>query len=203
MRQKTIHGWDPSIAKVGGEWDQLLSAGKLVFAARAASDFHNTKMDYWPCEFSSTHIKAVSNAHNDVLAGFHSGNFWAQHGNFVSSLSFKIYDETGVIKAVQGQSKKLLKGAELTVELNVKLNNKDWQGYKSSLDEVELVVIDKNGAVKQSFIPEMYKDKNGYRFIHRQKMPSGNIAFRWRGRSIQPEQHHYMFYSNPILLGEH
>ena len=32
-------------------------------------------------------------------------------------------------------------------------------------------------------------------------LSSPSTIFRWRGLSIQPGQHHYMFYSNPIKVG--
>ncbi|WP_299084271.1 PHP domain-containing protein [uncultured Paraglaciecola sp.] len=196
--QKTVHGWDPSIAIIGGEWDQLLRDGRRVFAARAASDFHNTKMDYWPCEFSSTHVKAKSNAHNDILNGFHSGDFWAQHGNFVKQVDF--YLEVNGIKATPGDMLGVSEGAKLRVVLEVALNKADWQGYKTSLDEVELVIVESDNISSQKFLPERYYQNGKFKLVYDYNVSKTLAQFRWRGRSIQPEQHHYMFYTNPIAV---
>ncbi len=195
---KTINGWDPAVANNGGEWDQLLQQGYKIWAARAASDFHNTQMDYWPCQFSTTHLFTHSNQHNDVLAGFHSGGYWAQHGKFVQNLDFNVQihnsslmlGQSGVVNSDQDK---------VIVNLSLTLNELDWQGYPTSLDDLELVIITPDDI---STIP-FYDFKlinNELDVSYKYKLNSDFAIFRWRGKSIQPEQHQYMFYTNPIKI---
>jgi len=195
---KTINGWDPAVAIVGGEWDQLLQQGYKIWAARAASDFHNTKMDYWPCQFSTTHLYTHSNQHNDVLAAFHSGAYWAQHGKFVQNLNFNVETDNNLLQV--GQSGKVQSGqGKITINLSLTLHELDWQGYPTSLDDLELVIIT---PTKISAIPfyDLALVNNKLDISYQYKLKSDFAIFRWRGKSIQPEQHQYMFYTNPIKI---
>ena len=194
---KTINGWDPSIENVGGEWDRLLQQGYKIWAARAGSDFHNTKMDYWPCQFSSTHLLANSSQHNDILSAYHSGGFWAQHGNFVKTVNFDV--TTANSKLNIGQQGQAHYNETLAINLTVNLNEKDWQANITSLDELELIIItsDKIDSIKFNEYSQQGKQiKINYQYSLRSKF----AIFRWRGKSIQPEQHSYMFYTNPIKV---
>ncbi len=199
-KHKTIHGWDPSIAKTGTEWDQLLQQGRRVWAARAASDFHSSKEDFWPCQFSSTHLYSRSNEQNDILLALRAGNFWAQHGKFVKHLSFTV--QNSVEKSEMGQVLTTPSYGKVTVNLTIDLNDKDWQNYTSSLDEIELVIITPTKIKSKLFEPLMHEqgsDKK-FSFNYQHIMDSTEVTFRWRGRSVQPEKHHYMFYTNPIRV---
>ncbi|WP_416306693.1 PHP domain-containing protein [Neptunicella sp. SCSIO 80796] len=200
---KTLHGWDPSIAVIGGEWDRLLQEGYFIWAARAASDFHNTRMDYWPCQFSSTHLYAKSSQQNDVLSALRKGNFWAQQGKFVSKLDFHVNPPQDVPALQPGDIGNAPVGQQLTVTLEVDLNQHDWQGFDTSLDEVELVILTHSTIKTERFSAEQFKQGKTYRFSYPLKMGAEDITLRWRGRSIQPELHHYMFYTNPIRLLTH
>ncbi|MBR9790891.1 MAG: PHP domain-containing protein [Gammaproteobacteria bacterium] len=196
-RFKTRHGWDPAVAIPGNDWDTLLQAGLQTFAARAPSDFHNTRMDYWPCEFSTTHVYASSRRTNDLLDGFASGNYWAQHGKFVASLSAQVQNDNGQAIAQAGNvinSPRL----PLTARLTVTLNKEDWQGFKTSLDEVTAVIVTEIGMQTEVFFPDPQRREQSFEV----RLPANaNItAVRWFGRSIQPEQHHYQFFTNPVMI---
>jgi hypothetical protein len=195
---KTINGWDPAVATIGGEWDQLLQQGYKIWAARAASDFHNTQMDYWPCQFSTTHLFTHSNQHNNVLAAFHSGAYWAQHGKFVQNINFNVKTHNNILNL--GQFGRVQSDqSNITINLSVALNELDWQGYPTSLDDLELVIITPS---KVSTIPfyDLTLINNKLDISYQYKLNSDFAIFRWRGKSIQPEQHQYMFYTNPIKI---
>ena len=197
---KTQHGWDPTIANIGAEWDKLLQQGQLVSAARAPSDFHTTIEDYWPCQFSSTHLFSRSKAQNDILQALRYGKFWAQHGKFIKKVDFTV--QNSVKKTEMGQILTTRINDKVMVNLAIELNDKDWQNYPTSLDEVELVIITPTEIKTKRFEPmshEQGSDKK-YSFNYPHIMNSSSVTFRWRGRSIQPELHHFMFYSNPIRI---
>ena len=82
-RFSTIDRWDPVITQIGGTWDKLLGEGNNIWAALATSDFHNYNMDYYPCEFSRTHIFVPENTAEGVLQALHAGSFWADHGQLL------------------------------------------------------------------------------------------------------------------------
>lgn len=196
-RFKTHHGWDPAIAIPGNDWDRLLQAGLQTFAARAPSDFHSTKMDYWPCEFSTTHVYAASRRTNDLLKAFTSGNYWAQHGKFVASVDVSVKNDKDQSIAQVGNvidSPRL----PLTAALSVTLNDKDWQGFNTTLDEVTAVIVTENGTETQVFFPD--NQSKDMHFEVRLPTNADITAVRWFGRSIQPEQHHYQFFTNPVMI---
>jgi len=197
FHQRTINGWDPSIENIGGEWDRLLQQGYKIWAARAASDFHNTKIDYWPCEFSSTHVMAKSRNHNDILTAFESGNYWAQHGNIVNSLNFNIQTNTETL--LTGNSGYVQAQDNISVNLIVNLNDKDWQNQLTSLDEVELIIITDKHITSVKF-KELAKHNNKIAISHNFEVSSPFVIFRWRGKSTHSARRPYLFYTNPIKL---
>ena len=193
---KTIHGWDPSIAKIGTEWDKLLQKGEFVWGARANSDFHGIEGDYWPCQFSSTHLYARNNKHNSILQALRSGNYWAQHGKFIKKLSFTVDDMP------MGQTLTARDYEKVEVTLKIDLNDKDWQNYPTSLDAVELIIITPNEIKTKVYEPLMHEQGSdkAFSFKYTHLMNTDMVTFRWRGRSIQPELNHYMFYTNQIRI---
>ena len=197
---RTIHGWDPSIAIIGGEWDKLLQSGYRVTAARAASDFHSLRMDYWPCQFSSTHLFSESNAQNDVLMAMRQGQMWAQHGKFVESLKFSVNNEEGKVHNIGAVAYVGQIGENIKINLEVNLAPEDWQGFATSLDELELIIITEDSITTTPI--SVYANMKGKRlsFETSQVINSKHTVVRIRGRSIQPETHHYMFYTNPIYI---
>ncbi len=194
---RTRHGWDPAIATPGKDWDGLLLSGRQVFGARAPSDFHNDNMDYWPCEFSTTHVQATSRAPRHILAGIKRGHFWAQHGKFVETLSATIENGSGKVIAYAGD---VVSTSEtgLQARLSLNLAEKDWQGFPTSLDEVTAVIITDQGVDTRTFYPETAR--NPYVFTVSLPARSSLVAVRWFGRSIQPEQHHYQFFTNAVMV---
>jgi histidinol phosphatase-like PHP family hydrolase len=197
LHSKTINGWDPSIENIGGEWDRLLQQGYKIWAARAGSDFHNTTMDYWPCQFSSTHLLADSREHNDILAAYQSGAFWAQHGNFINTMNFDVV--TAKNKLDIGQQGQVNKGEVIKINIEAQLNKKDWQGNVTSLNELELIIITEKKIDSIKF-SELNTENKQIKIVHQYKLDSKFAIFRWRGKSLQPELHQYMFYTNPIKI---
>lgn len=195
----TINGWDPATSIIGGVWDKLLQQGYNVSAARAASDFHNLKMDYWPCQFSTTHLYAENNKQNSIIQAFQRGNHWAQHGKFVKSLNFTL-SQSNNNKIHMGQTEKINFMESVDINLAIELNKKDWQGFSTTLDTLELIIITENGTETRYFEPEQFKKEGLFNIQVNYRMKTKRATFRWRGKSIQPEQHQYMFYTNPIYL---
>lgn len=194
---KTKHGLDPS-AQLGGEWDLLLQMGYRVLSARAPSDFHNTEMDYWPCQFSSTHVFSQSSSQNDILQSLTNGKTWAQHGRFVEQLNFMILKSGHTYFA--GQSIQASQLSDFSLKVDISLAKQDWQGFTTQLDELTLVIITDKAI---SSIDLMQDAKIIGRTITVDKtmsLPQNTRAIRLLGRSIQPELHHYPLFTNPIIV---
>ncbi|MFC4700179.1 CehA/McbA family metallohydrolase [Glaciecola siphonariae] len=201
---RTEHGWDPATSKIGGVWDQLLQAGYRVFGARAASDFHNTNMDYWPCQFSSTHVYSNSISPSDVLAALRAGKAWAQHGNFVKSVSFSISSNIKGIerKFVPGEHMSIKQDQALTLSIEIELNKADWQGFATSLDDLNLIIVQSSAISSVSLLPNATRDNHTYSLQLPFNVAKDLKAVRLQGRSIQAGEHHYQFMTNPIFFTE-
>ncbi|HFB65190.1 MAG TPA: hypothetical protein ENJ60_06575 [Aeromonadales bacterium] len=66
--------WDPVVSEIGGVWDSLLDEGENLWGALATSDFHNHKMDYYPCEFARIHINVPDKSSTGVLKALRAGS---------------------------------------------------------------------------------------------------------------------------------
>ena len=194
---KTENGWDPSVSEVGGEWDRLLQKGYKIWGASASSEFTNIDKDYWPCEYSSTHVLSESISQNHILAAFQAGRYWGQQGNFVNELSFSITTEGGDV--VMGQMAKVDFDELVNINLSVELNLFDWQSELTALDELELIVItdERIDAIEL----DTFKMVGNTAVV---SMPffinSEHTVFRFRGSHINLADQTMMFYTNPIKL---
>lgn len=197
---RTEHGWDPAASQIGGVWDQLLRNGFRVLGARADSDFHNTKMDYWPCQFSTTHVYSRSNQSNDILHALRAGNTWAQHGNFIQSVEFSLLSDKG--KTFSGDSVIVDDIQSVSVIVNIQLNDKDWQGYASSLDELNLIIVEQQGVRAISLLSQLQNNNGNLSTRLSFEIGPSIRALRLQGRSIQQGLHHYQFMTNPIFFRE-
>lgn len=194
---KTVNGQDP-VSRLGGEWDKLLQNGYRVLAARAASDFHNLTTSYWPCQFSSTHTFAKSNQHNDVINALFNGNTWAQHGQFVSEFTFTL--KHAGHSYYPGQTVQFSNQSEYAISINMRLNQKDWQGFDTSLDSLYLVIITDTGIINIDLLKQhkvLNKVLNVEQVI---SLPPNVKAIRVTGKSVQPELHDFTVFSNPIMI---
>ena len=197
-RLRTLHGLDP-VTHAGREWDKLLQEGYRVLGARAPSDFHNASIDFWPCEFSSTHVFARSNSHNDVLQALVNGRAWAQLGGFVKHLNFVLASDGREYHA--GQTLPSEFANKGTIKFAIELSERDWQGFQSSLDELSLIIASDSEINTVDLMPMIQKTKVNKFKLEYSLPPSNKIkAVRIMGRSIQAELHHYKVFTNPIFF---
>ncbi|MGR5545807.1 PHP domain-containing protein [Vibrio sp. PNB22_2_2] len=197
---KTHDRWDPVVSEVGGVWDNLLGKGKLLWGARAPSDFHGTRGDYWPCQFSETRVYSRDNSINGVIEALRKGSFFASHGKVVRDLKFELKHDKLERPAIMGETVPISGVEKLTVNIELTLNELNWKGKPTKLEQVELIVISNETVTSQVFDVEDYKI--GHRIV--MSVPvlavGGDMAIRLRGRSFQPINGDYMFYTNPIMV---
>jgi len=115
---RTWGGFDWMTATVGGLWDSLLAEGKAWWIS-ANSDSHSNYLDtaqrgpdsnfdlngkyndpvygpvlakagdYWPGQYSRTHVGATSFAYRAVMDGLRAGRVWVDHGGLINGLDVR------------------------------------------------------------------------------------------------------------------
>ncbi|UUM32274.1 PHP domain-containing protein [Vibrio japonicus] len=197
---KTVDRWDPIVAEVGGVWDTLLGKGVALWGARAPSDFHGPNGDYWPCQFSETKVYARDNSINSIIEALHKGAFFGSHGKVVRDIEFTVNNHFLSRPAVMGETITTLKGTDLEISIEISLNGINWKGAPASLDEVELIVISGDGVMSKIYNAKDHTNEPVVTIVVSDIKASGDMAIRWRGRSIQKGNRDYMFYTNPIFI---
>ena len=193
-RYRTVEGWDPAVAVIGGQWDKLLQQGIDIWGALASSDYHNDSLDYAPCQFSRTHIHASVNTTTAVLNALRQGQFWGSQGNTINSLQFYADTATGE-RAYAGQRVNTA-ATRVTVTLALRLNPTDWQGLAVGMPQAELIMITPDAITSQSITPKRQAD--GSFTLQYQVKHQDNTVLRLRGYTETPQGQRYYFYTNPL-----
>ena len=116
------------IATVGGVWDSLLADGRKFFNF-VSSDFHMTRDDFYPGEYSKTYVKVKDNERKDgtspqrdILDGLRSGNSFAVHGDLIDELDFRVFAGApfGNHNATMGETLSVGTGEKITVQIRLK-----------------------------------------------------------------------------------
>jgi len=116
------------IATVGGVWDSLLGDGRKFFNF-VSSDFHMTKDDFYPGEYSKTYVKVKDNerkdgtsTRQDILDALRSGNSFAVHGDLIDELDFRVFSGApfGNHNATMGETLSVGTGEKITVQIRFK-----------------------------------------------------------------------------------
>ena len=195
---RTVDGWDPAVAIVGGQWDKLLQQGLDVWGALANSDYHNDSLDYDPCLFSRTHIQANVNTTRAVLDALRLGQFWGSHGNTIANLQFSAVSSNGST-IFMGQRGKVAPHSSVDIKLALTLQPHDWQGNAISTPEIELILINQDAI--QSKPVALKQQPDGSWLAHATIIAShADTVIRVRGYSENPQGKRYYFYTNPLRL---
>ncbi len=197
---KASDRWDPVVSENGGTWDMLLSNGLLVWGARAPSDFHGTRGDFWPCQFSETKVYARDNSINGVLEALRKGSFYASHGKVVQGIKFELSLPNHDRPVIMGEAVEAAEGSELVINLDILLNERNWKGKSAKLEHVELIVITDGKVTNHIYDADIYRRGDRIAITVSDLTVNGNMVIRWRGRSLQAINGDYMFYTNPIIL---
>ncbi|MFK0057973.1 PHP domain-containing protein [Streptomyces werraensis] len=172
---RTWGGFDWMTATVGGLWDSLLAEGRpwwitansdshLVYAdttARGPGDFAtdgrhgdpvyagkiDTKaVDYWPGQYSRTHVGADGFSYAAVMDGIRAGRIWVDHGQLISGLDVRV--SGGGRWTTLGGALHVRKGTKVTLTADVALaGGPNWAGFTPELARVDVVQGDVTGPV--------------------------------------------------------
>ncbi|MGI5453007.1 PHP domain-containing protein [Streptomyces sp. CA-249302] len=179
---RTWGGFDWMTATVGGLWDSLLAEGKPwwitansdshnVYADTAVrgpnSDFNAngryndpvyggglnlTDTDFWPGQYSRTHVGAASFSYQSVMDGIRAGRVWVDHGGLISGLDARL--RGGGRAVTLGGVLHVRRGSQVDLVVEVSLaNGPNWAQFVPALARVDVVQGDVTGPVadKDSF----------------------------------------------------
>lgn len=75
--------------------------------------------DFWPGEFSRTHVGVTSIDYLSVMAALRAGRVWVDHGQLVGALDVRLRTEDGSASATLGERIRVPHGARLVLEATV------------------------------------------------------------------------------------
>ncbi|MCW8375839.1 PHP domain-containing protein [Streptomyces justiciae] len=173
---RTWGGFDWMTATVGGLWDSLLAEGKpwwitansdshQVYGDTAVrgpgGDFNAngryedpvyggkidiTQGDYWPGQYSRTHVGADGFSYAAVMDGIRAGRVWVDHGQLLDGLDARVAG--GGRWATLGGALHVKKGTSVTLTVDVTLaGGANWAGYVPKLARVDVIQGDVTGPV--------------------------------------------------------
>jgi hypothetical protein len=172
---RTWGGFDWMTATVGGLWDSLLAEGKPwwvtansdshnVYAGTAVrgpnSDFNAngryndpvyggglnlTDGDFWPGQYSRTHVGAESFSYAAVMNGIRAGRVWVDHGGLVSGLDARL--KGGGDTVTLGGVLQVRRGRQVDLVIDIALaGGPNWAQFVPALARVDVIQGDVTGA---------------------------------------------------------
>ncbi len=172
---RTWGGFDWMTATVGGLWDSLLAEGRPWWitansdshqvyadtAARGGGDFEadgrygdpvyagsidTGQGDFWPGQYSRTHVGSDGFSYAAVMDGIRAGRIWVDHGQLVSGLDVRV--SGGGKWATLGGALHVRKGTRVTLSVDVALaGGPNWVGFTPKLARVDVIRGDVTGLV--------------------------------------------------------
>ncbi|MFD5299974.1 PHP domain-containing protein [Streptomyces mutabilis] len=172
---RTWGGFDWMTATVGGLWDSLIAEGRPWWitansdshqvyadtAARGGGDFDAngryddpvyagkidvTQGDYWPGQYSRTHVGSDGFSYAAVMDGIRAGRIWVDHGQLISGLDVRV--SGGGRWATLGGALHVRKGTRVTLSMDVALaGGPNWAGFVPKLARVDVIQGDVTGPV--------------------------------------------------------
>ena len=173
---RTWGGFDWMTATVGGLWDSLLAEGKPwwitansdshnVYADTAVrgpnSDFNGNGRyndpvyggglnladgDFWPGQYSRTHVGAASFSYKAVMDGIRAGRVWVDHGGLISGLNAQL--RSGGRRVTLGGTLHVRRGSNVDLIIEISLaNGPNWAQFVPQLARVDVIQGDVTGPV--------------------------------------------------------
>ncbi|WP_369250003.1 PHP domain-containing protein [Streptomyces sp. R41] len=105
-----------------------------------------TQGDYWPGQYSRTHVGADGFSYAAVMDGIRAGRVWVDHGGLVSGLDARLAG--GGRWATLGGALHVKKGTRVTLTVDLGLaGGPNWAGFVPKLARVDVIQGDVTGAV--------------------------------------------------------
>jgi len=177
---RTWGGFDWMTATVGGLWDSLLAEGKAWWIS-ANSDSHTNYLDtsqrgpdsnfdlngryndpvygpllteagdFWPGQYSRTHVGASSFAYRAVMDGIRSGRVWVDHGGLINGLDVRARvagDRRSGSGTPLGGVMRVKRGTKVELTIDIDLaDTPNWSQFVPVLARVDVIAGSVTGAV--------------------------------------------------------
>ncbi|KDN79048.1 histidinol phosphatase [Streptomyces olindensis] len=105
-----------------------------------------TQGDYWPGQYSRTHVGADGFSYAAVMDGIRAGRLWVDHGQLVSALDIRVTG--GGRWATLGGALHVKKGTKVTLTVDVvPAGGPNWAGFVPELARVDVIQGDVTGSV--------------------------------------------------------
>ncbi|MFV2119623.1 PHP domain-containing protein [Streptomyces sp. Act-28] len=105
-----------------------------------------TEGDYWPGQYSRTHVGADGFSYAAVMDGIRAGRVWVDHGQLISGLDVRL--SGGGSWATLGGTLHVKRGTKVTLTVDVALAGRpNWAGFVPRLARVDVIRGDVTGAV--------------------------------------------------------
>ena len=171
---RTWGGFDWMTATVGGLWDSLLAEGKPWWITANSdshnvytdtsvrgpnSDFAGngryddpvyggvmdlSNGDYWPGQYSRTHVGAASFSYKAVMDGIRAGRVWVDHGGLISGLDARL--RSGNRAVTLGDTLTVRRGSQVDLVVEISLaNGPNWSQFVPKLARVDVIQGDVTG----------------------------------------------------------
>ncbi|MEU7419745.1 PHP domain-containing protein [Streptomyces antibioticus] len=165
---RTWGGFDWMTATVGGLWDSLLAEGKpwWITANSDSHNVHADSAvrgpggdfatdgryadpvyggglnlgdtDFWPGQYSRTHVGAASFSYQAVMDGIRAGRVWVDHGGLISGLDARL--RSGGHTVTLGDTLRVRRGAAVELVVDISLaNGPNWSQFVPVLARVDVI----------------------------------------------------------------
>lgn len=133
-----IERHEPFVARVGGEYDQLLSRG-VYLGLFVGSDFHGKKSAYLPGVFSRTLVYSPGRSSRGVIAGLDAGCTATVLGGVVSAVETRMTAAGFDDHAMIGEALGVARGSTVTYSVLATVPELDFEERPNRLDRVEII----------------------------------------------------------------
>ncbi|MFE2538155.1 PHP domain-containing protein [Streptomyces sp. NPDC059371] len=104
-----------------------------------------TQGDYWPGQYSRTHVGSDGFSYAAVMDGIRAGRVWVDHGQLISGLDARV--SGGGRWATLGGALHVRKGTRVTLTVDLGLaDGPNWAGFVPKLARVDVIQGDVTGA---------------------------------------------------------
>ncbi|MFD5746314.1 PHP domain-containing protein [Streptomyces sp. NPDC127033] len=133
-------------AKRGGPDSDFAANGKHTDPVyRGGLDL--TEGDYWPGQYSRTHVGADGFSYAAVMDGIRAGRVWVDHGGLISGLDARVAG--GGRWATLGGALHVRRGTNVTLTVDIALaNGANWAQFVPKLARVDVIKGEVTGEVK-------------------------------------------------------
>lgn len=135
---RTYQGADVWLAQVGGVWDSILANGSR-FHVFADSDFHGTRDEFWPGEYTKnwTYVERPDDVQS-IIEGLKSGRSFTSHGDIIDGLRFYAQAD-GARVDMSRDALAVRRGDDVVVTIKFHTPAENNNDEKPSVDHLDLI----------------------------------------------------------------